>query len=69
MEIIHQVRKLESYFIFSLIMICLFALRFLRDLAVLWLCLSEDVKTQGPRGRHFLDTVRDSESGLTYSIL
>lgn len=53
MEIIHQVRKLERYFIFSLIMSCLFSLRFLRDLAVLWLCLSE-VKTHGPRGRPFL---------------
>lgn len=53
MEIIHQVRKLERYFIFSLIMSCLFSLRFSRDIAVLWLCLSE-VKTPGPRGRHFL---------------
>lgn len=69
MEIIPPVRKRESYFIFFLIMSCLFSLRFLRDLVVLWLSLSGEVKTHGPRGRHFLETVRDSASGLTCSIL
>lgn len=68
MEIIHQLRKLESYFIFSLIMSCIFSLQFLRDL-MLWLCLSEEVEIHGPRVRHFLDTIRGSASGLTCSIL
>lgn len=60
---------MENYFVFSLIMSCLFSLRFLRDLAVFWLCLSEEVKTPGPRGRHILATVTDDASGLMWSIL
>lgn len=70
MEIIHQVRKIKSYFIFSLIMSCLFSVQFLRDLSMLWSCLSEEVKsTHGLRGRHILDILKDGSSGLTCSIL
>lgn len=69
MEIIFLVRKRESYFIFFLIMSCLFLFRFLRDFVVFWLSLLGEVKIYGFRGRYFFEIVRDSVFGLICFIL
>lgn len=68
MEIIYQVKKnFKAVFAFSLWLWDIYLhSNFLETLAFFG-CVYQ--KTHNLKGRHFLDTVRNSASGMTYSIM